>query len=239
MSVPTRDRLGAVSGFAALAVGAAAVVFERGAPPVGASDTEVAAFHGAHVQDLLTQSLLFVISAGLLLWFVGCLRSYLAAMEGGTGRHAGLVSGAGVAYVTLSVVAQAGQVTLARVAGSAAGPQLVAALGTLGLALVTVAAVPAAVMLAAFAVFAVRSDGLPSWLGWLAAVAAAAQLGLLAGIVVDTGPLAPGGWYSVVPYPLFVGWLAATAVVMIRQAGGPAAPPQHRASAGAVPSAAR
>ena len=213
MSEMTQDRWGALSGFAALAVGAAAVVLERGAPPVGASDVEEAAFHGAHVQALLMQSLLFLISAALLLWFVGCLRTHLTAAEGGSGRYAGLVFGAGVGYVALSLTAQAGQIALAQVAGAAA-PQLVAAVGSLTWALFTVAAVPAAVMLAAFAVLTARSRAMPAWLGWLAA---AAQLGLLAGIVVTTGPLAPGGWYTFAPYPLFVVWLAATAAVMIRR----------------------
>lgn len=215
-----QDRWGAASGFAALAMGAAAVVFERGAPPVGASDSEVAAFHGAHTDALLMQSLLFLISAAFLLWFIGCLRTYLATAEGGTGRHAGLVFSAGFAYAALSIVAQAGQVALAAVARDAAAePQLVAAVGSLAWALFTVAAVPAAVMLMAFALLAVRSDSLPSWLGWLAAVAGAAQFGLLAGIVVDAGPLAPGGWYTFAPYLLYVVWLAATAVVMLRRAG--------------------
>ena len=164
MSEMTQDRWGALSGFAALAVGAAAVVLERGTPPVGASDVEEAAFHGAHAQALLMQSLLFLISAALLLWFVGCLRTHLTAAEGGSGRYAGLVFGAGVGYVALSLTAQAGQIALAQVAG-----------------------------------------------------AAAPQLGLLAGVVVTTGPLAPGGWYTFAPYPLFVVWLAATAAVMLRR----------------------
>lgn len=210
------DRWGGASGFAALAVGALAVVFERGAPPVGASEVEVAAFHGAHAQALLMQSLLFLLSSAVFLWFVGCLRTHLTAVEGGSGRYAGLVFGAGVGYVALSVTAQAGQIALAQVAGSAA-PSLVAAVGALSWALFTVAAVPAAVMLAAFAALTAGSRAMPAWLGWTAAVAAAAQLGLLAGVVVTTGPLAPGGWYTFAPYPLYVVWLAGTAAVLLRR----------------------
>lgn len=217
MSETAQDRWGAASGFAALAVGGAALVFERGAPPVGASETEVAAFHGAHVQALLMQSLLFLLSSALFLWFVGCLRSHLTAVEGGTGRYAGLVFGAGVGYVALSVTAQAGQVALARVAGAAAPPQLVAAIGSLSWALFIAAAVPASVMLAAFAVLTARTRAMPAWLGLIAALAAVAQLGLLAGVVVTAGPLAPGGWYAFAPYPLYVVWLASTAAVMLRR----------------------
>ncbi|WP_225920721.1 hypothetical protein [Pseudonocardia oceani] len=211
MSTTTRDPWGAASGFAALAVGAAAMVFEEGGPPPGTSDAQVAAFFGAHAAALLAQSLLFLVGAAFLLWFLGALRARLAVVEGGPGRYAEIVFGAGTAYVALTVVAQAGQVALARVAASAAAPQLVAAVADLVGALFVVVAVPAAVTLGAFAVLALRSTGLPSWLGVLAGAAAIAQVGLLAGVVVTDGVFAPTGAYSLVPYPLYVLWLAATA----------------------------
>jgi hypothetical protein len=118
--------------------------------------------------------------------------------------------------VALSAVAEAGQVAVGRVAGPAAAPDVVAGLSALSWALFTVAAVPAAVLLATFAWLARRTGAFPAWLGGLAAVAAATQVGLLAGIVVPAGPFAPTGWYTFVPYPLFALWLAATAVVMAR-----------------------
>jgi hypothetical protein len=179
------------------------------------------------------QSLLFLVGAALLLWFLGCLRAFLAAAEGGTGRYSGMVFGAGVAHVAPSMVSQAGQVAVAQVAGAAASPQLVAAMALMAGALFIVVAVPAAVILGAFAVLAVRIDALPSWLGRLAAVAGVDQFGLLAGIVVTTGPLAPTGWYSFAPYPLYVVWLAATAVVMMRRPRSRPSPPAHRAPADA------
>jgi hypothetical protein len=228
MSDTTQDRWGAAGGFAALAVVAAAMVFENGGPPAGASDPEVTAFYVTHARALLVQSLLFLVGAALLLWFLGCLRAFLAAAEEGTGRYSGMVFGAGVAYVALSAVAQAGQVAVARVADAAAEPRLVAAMASLSGALFVVVAVPAAVMLGAFAVVAVRVGAVPSWLGRLAAVAGVAQLGLLAGIVVTTGPFAPTGWYSFAPYALYVVWLAATAVVMARRHGDQASVARRR-----------
>jgi hypothetical protein len=231
MAERTQDRWGAAAGFAALAAGAAAMFFENGGPPPGASEVEVAAFFGAHAEALLVQSLLFLVGAALVLWFLGCLHARLVAVEGGTGRYAGIVFGAGVAYVALSVVAQAGQMALAWVA-QAAAPQLVAVMAALAGALFIVVAVPGAVMLGAFAVLALRSAGLPSWLGVLAAAAAVTQLGLLAGVVVTTGPFAPTGVYSFAPYPLYALWLVAVAVLLAtRPAGG--------ATAAAAPVAAR
>jgi hypothetical protein len=180
-----QDRWGAASGLAALVVGAA-----------------VAAFYALHRGALQAQSLLFLLGAGLLLWFTGSLRSYLARAEAGTGRYAAVFFGAGVGYVGLSVVAQAGQVALARIAGGSATPDVVAAMAALSWALFTVAVVPVVVMLAAFAVLTFRHRVLPAWLGGLAWVAAATQVGLLLGIVVDTGPFAPTGWFVYAPYPL-------------------------------------
>ena len=80
------DRWGAAAGFATLALVAAAMAFEHGGPPAGAPDTEVAVFFAAHASTLLVQSLLFLVGAALLLWFLGALRAVLAAAEGGTGR---------------------------------------------------------------------------------------------------------------------------------------------------------
>jgi hypothetical protein len=194
-------------------------MFERGNPGSGASTDMVAAFFGVHRDALLAQSVLFLIGAGLLLWFVGGLRSYLIRAEGDSGRYSTLVFGAGVGYIALSVVAQASQVALAQIAGGTTSSELVAAVSVLSWALFTVAAVPVTVMLAAFAVLTLRTRAFPVWLGWLAALAAATQLGLLASIVADSGPMAPTGWYVYLPYPLYAGWLAATAVLMIRRAG--------------------
>lgn len=212
----TPNRWGAAAGAATLVLVAAALVFENGGPPAGAPDAQVAAFYADHAPALLTQSLLFLVGAVLLLWFLGSLRAFLAAAEGGSGRYSALVFGAGVAYVALSVVSQGGQVAVARVATSAAAPPVVAAMASLSGALFVVIAVPAAVMLGAFAATAVRARALPTWLGLLAGLAALAQLGLLAGVVVTAGPLAPTGWYSFAPYPLYVLWLAGTSVVMAR-----------------------
>ena len=80
------ERWGAATGFVAFALGAAAASFERGAPGANAAAKEVAAFFSDYRVELLVQSLLFVLSAGAWLWFLGSLRSYLLRAEGGTER---------------------------------------------------------------------------------------------------------------------------------------------------------
>jgi hypothetical protein len=145
MGEATQDRWAAASGLAALLVGAVATMFERGNPGSDASTDMVAAFFGVHRDALLAQSVLFLIGAGLLLWFVGGLRSYLIRAEGDSGRYSTLVFGASVGYIALSVVAQASQVALAQTAGGTTSSELVAAVSVLSWALFTVAAVPVTV----------------------------------------------------------------------------------------------
>jgi len=71
------NRWGAASGYLAFALGIAAAGFERGAPPANAPVEQALAYFVKYRTQLLTQSLLFVLSAGVLLWFIGSLRSFL------------------------------------------------------------------------------------------------------------------------------------------------------------------
>jgi len=211
------ERWGAASGFAALLVGAAAVIFERG--PVNASDpaTTIAAYFADNEAALRAQGLLFLLGGGIFLWFLGSLRSFLARAEGGTGRLATVALAAGVASTVVRVVALTFQIGLAA-AGGSVQPALVAVMD----ALFTAASVPLAVMLVAVALVSFRTRAFPTWLGWLSVAAAAAQLVPSFGIVVDSGPLSFDGWLAAyLPYPLYVAWLACATTVMVRRIGQP------------------
>jgi len=152
MNESTWERCGASSGFAMVVLGAAATVFER--TPVTAAD------FAANRTALLTQSMLFLAGAGISLWFVGCLRTYLSRAEGGSGRLAGIAFGAGIAWATLNMLAQAFQVG---VASDPAGEAPVALLKT---------------MTAVFTGTLAASLGLGFWTG-LAAMLAGTVLGSL------------------------------------------------------------
>ena len=82
------DRYGPISGFALIAIGFAAVLFER-AP-------RTAADFAANRVALLTQSMLFLIGAAVGLWFLGSLRVHLQRFEGDPGRLSSVATGAGV-----------------------------------------------------------------------------------------------------------------------------------------------
>lgn len=218
------ERWGAASGLAAFIVGVAAVVFERG--PVSPDDTKATVInhYTENHSALLTQSMLFLAAAALYLWFLAALHAYQAKAEGGAGHMANLAFGAGITWVAINMTAQAFQVGLAEADHYGAEPALIATMN----AVFTIAALPLAVMLAAVAVVTLRHHAFPVWLGWIAIVAAAAQLLLWWGTVAASGPLAPTGWLSYALYPSFLIWLIPACIVMIRRAAHRAITHHHR-----------
>lgn len=201
------ERYGAASGFAMVALGAAATVFERA--PVTAAD------FAANRTALLTQSMLFMAGAAVSLWFLGSLRTHLLRAEGGTGRLSTVAFGAGIAWAALNMLAQAFQV------GAASDPEgeaPTALLKTMS-AVFTVANLPLAVTLVAVAVISLRYHAFPVWLGWLSIASAGAQTLLWVATVVQSGPLASDGWLSFALYPFFLIWLVPATVIMMRKAG--------------------
>jgi hypothetical protein len=213
-----RVRLAALSGFAALAVAAVAVGFERAVPNPDQSPGEVVDFYVRNQHELLAQSVLFVISAGIFLWFLAGLHSYLRGVEGEPPWLSSAAYAAGIAWIVVNLCVLAPQIALARSAGDLR-PQVAVVVNDLGLALATIADVPVAAMVAAVAVMSLRGNGLPVWLGWLSLLVAATHLIAFCGIATVGGPLAPGGLVTFLVYPLFVVWLAAMAVVLLRRAG--------------------
>jgi hypothetical protein len=212
------ERWGAASGLASLAVGAAGGALERGWP--SASDpAAVAAFIADKRAEILAQSMLFVLSAALFLWFLGSLRGFLARAEGEPAPLSTVVFGTGAVWVGLSMVAQAFQVGQAMDPNAGVQPTL---LWTMA-AMFSIANLPLAVMLLAVAVVSLRNRAFPRWLGWLSVVAASAQTVLWLGAVGREGPLAPNGWLIYVLYPLFAVWLVPTAIVMLKWIGKPSA----------------
>jgi hypothetical protein len=215
------ERWGAATGYLVFALGVAAASFERGAPPANAPVDAILAYFTTYRTELRIQSLLFVLSAGLYLWFFGSLRSFLLRHEGETGRLSTVAFGAGAVWAGMQMVVQSGQASLAMGAGSDVGPALAGMISDLTYVLSVIAYVPMAVMLAAVAVVSLRTGAFPAWVGWLSAVAAAANLCMSLGIVVDGGPLVPGGPLTYVLYVLLPVWLLAVTTVMFVRLGKP------------------
>jgi hypothetical protein len=223
------ERWGAATGYLVLALGIAGAAFERGAPPANAPIEESLAFFTAYRYELRAQSLLFVLSAGAYLWFFGSLRSFLLSAEGETGRLASVAFGAGTTWAGLQLVLQSAQAALAMGASGAIDPALAEFVGNMTYALSVIAYVPIGILLAAVAVVSLRFDAFPAWLGWLSALVAAANLAMSLGLVVDTGPLVPGGALTYAVYALMLLWLVAVTTLMVIRLGRPVAGRAHPA----------
>jgi len=173
---PRQDRLAAFSAFAALALGAAGMVFERAGPSVLAAEPEeFADWARAHHRALLAQS--GFLSAGtvpMLVFFTG-LRAALRLRDGradhGPVDLSLVVLGAGAAWVVLQVLAQAAQVSMATAAVRGATAGVVTARGDLMVAILSVGNTAMATALAATAAVAFRDRALPRWLTWFSAAA--------------------------------------------------------------------
>jgi hypothetical protein len=221
------ERLAAYSAFAALALGAVGMLFERADPSVlSAGPAEFASWARAHNDALLAQSVFFSLSAAPLLMFFAGLRAVLRQ----PGRQRGanrvdlslVVLGAGALWVTLQLVAQAVQVAMASAAGHGAADEFVASLGDLMHVPLTWANLALGTALGCTAVVALRDRALPRWLGWLSAATAGVQLVSVAGARVQKGPLSDRGALAYLPYPVFVAWLVSAAVSLLRRAPGTA-----------------
>jgi hypothetical protein len=225
----------AASGYAALAFGAAAVALERPWPSTS-EPAGLPAFLADHRGAIVAQSMLFLISAAVMLWFLAVLRGFLLRAEGGTGRLSALAFGAGLVAYGLEIVGQAPQITLVLPSEAAMRPDIAAALTDLGFVMLTVANLPQVLMFAAVAALSLRNGAFPAWLGWLSGVAAVAALVLSFTVVNPSGPLAPQGWAIYLLYLVSAVWLAAVTTVMVTRAGarrsaGGVAVPEARRSA--------
>lgn len=216
------QRWGGVCGLVALGLGVAGGALERGWPASGDA-IAVARYVVQNRPAILAQSVAFLLSYAAYLGFLGGLRAFLARAEGDDGAAGSAVAfGAGLVWVTLGMLAQAFQVGVATTADGLADPSLLRTMA----ATFAISNLPGAAMLAATAAVLRRHHARPAWLAWLSGLAAASQLLLFAGIAVNTGPLAPGGWLGYALYPFFLVWLVPTIVVMIRRA-----PARSRAAA--------
>src|SRR6185436_13569355 len=121
-----------------------------GAPPM-ADDSirKITNFFVDNRDEILAGNALVALGAALLLWWLGSLRSYLRAGEGGEGRLSAAAFGGGVLGVALTL-----------------------ALFDIGGDLFAIAGVGFAVLLGAASCSAARSGALPPWAYWFGSVAA-------------------------------------------------------------------
>jgi hypothetical protein len=203
-------RLTAYSAFAALALGAVGMAFERAGPAVMSADPdELAAWAGRHHRALTAQSGVYLVSTAPLLLFFAGLRSWLRPQAPAGRVDLSLaVLGGGSLWVLGNAAAQTVQVSMAREAAAGADPAIVAALGQRMRARLVRSNAALSGAMAATAAATFRDGALPRWVGWLSAAGAGAHAAPVVSRRLEN-----------LPYPFFVAWLVAVAVVLVRRPG--------------------
>jgi hypothetical protein len=150
------------------------------------------------------------------LFFLGNLWSALRRAEGGSGWLSATAFGAGLMSVTIKVASAAPVLAARYRAGDGLDPQVARTLQDINDASFYLSFFPLAVLLAAFAIVAIRSGALPKWLGWIAAA-----LGLVFIVGGMSGSVDLHSEWAGLPMILFTFWVIAASVVLIRRAGAP------------------
>jgi hypothetical protein len=218
------ERVGAASGLvAAILFGVAFIVF-LGQDPTGdpripdlANAGDFGVYLDAHEDSLKVQALLSSIGIVLFLWFLGSLWAHLRAAEGGPARVSAIASAGGIAgaiAVLMGLVFYASTLVNSEEVG-AGGAYVVASMSIgLGAAAFTV------FFLAAGKVI-LKTGALPSVIGLLAFVAAAASALGFVSIFAEDGVFnaATGAFGYWARFGSFVVWLTLASLALIGAVG--------------------
>ena len=164
------------------------------------------------------------------LFFLGRLWSALRRAEGGSEWLSATAFGAGLMAITIKLASAAPVLAARHRAGDGLDPQLARTLQDMNDASFVLTFFPLAVLLAAFAIVAMRSGALPRWLGWIAAVI---SVSFIAGGMAGSANL-ESEWAGL-PMILFTFWVIAASVVLIRRAGEPRPVEKGTPARGAAP----
>jgi hypothetical protein len=150
------------------------------------------------------------------LFFLGYLWGVLRRAEKGSGWLSTTAFGAGLMAVTIKLASAAPVLAARHRAGDGLDPQLARTLQDMNDASFALTFFPLAVLLAAFAIVVIRTGALSRWLGWAAAVI---SVSLIAGGMAGSADL-ESEWAGL-PMLLFMLWVLAASIILMRRAGEP------------------
>jgi len=212
------ERLAAGTGVAAAALLAVQGIIAGLPPPFDEPAEGVLDYYREDVSAVRAQLFLLGLAGMLLLWFLGSLRSHLRQAEGGTGRLSAVAFGAGIAATG---PISAGVLAAAALTQGVEDPVAANILHDLRLLSYTMSWFALGPLAAATAIVALRTGVFPGWHVWFGYSVFAAGLLAGLGIFVDNGTAAPGGLIAYVVFALFLAWLAATSILMVRRLAAP------------------
>ena len=224
---PLIQRLTAASGITFVVLVILSIVFGgEETPDWAAPATEYAQFNGAHADSAQLGSLFLLLAALELLVFAGYLRGELGRYEQaarGFARAASTAFGGGiVAAVGLALTALMTAVAVSQVADTP--PEIVRSLHQISYATFGLASLGLVVLLSAGSLLALRTPALPSWIGWVGLIGAAAYF---LSLFIVLSPADEDFVFNFAWIPGFLAlliWVAGSSIVLVRRAGRTDAP---------------
>jgi hypothetical protein len=208
----------AVVGFVYVAIQVAGLILflVAGNPPDFANAKLYAGWISTNSGLFMGDAFLTVVASSVLIVLFTGVRSIIRGAGEDWEWAGALFFGAGLVTVAITVIGAAFEATAAFISGSGTEPTIVRATWAGAWMALTFLYLPAAVVFATTSYAALRAKILPSWLGWLSAVAAV--LDVLASLTVfgGTGNNGPVGLLPlIVGFTPVVVWVVAVSVVLL------------------------
>ena len=214
-------RVDAATGIVAMVLFVVGFALPGTPPKADDSVQQITSFFVDNRGDILAGNTLVALGAVFFLWWLGSLRSYLRAGEGGEGRLSIAAFGGGIVGVTLTVAGAAIYSGTVFKVAELGNPIVNRVLFDIGGDLLAIAGVGFTVLLGAASCSAARSGALPPWAYWLGSVVTVTQLVSVAAIFASSGFFAAGGAFAFIAFLSAFVWVVAVSVLMIQRAGVP------------------
>jgi hypothetical protein len=213
------ERYGAATGIVFVILVIVAFLVQPNPPSSDAAPAEILEYVTDHDNALHVIQLIVGAAMFFFIWFIGTLRSCLAAAEGGRGRLASTAFGGGLIASAALIVSFALTATAA-LHPATNGPDVTRALVDAGTMVLAVSAPAAVVFFVANGLSLIRSGYLPSWLGWLAFVTALFNAFGLGNVFTDHGAFASDGVLGfLIGFLLFLLWILLASIALYRRLG--------------------
>jgi len=210
------ERVAGAAGIASVVLSALGTFIVGTPPAADATMEKIRAYYGHHRTELLVQMLLLALGAVALVAFVGGLRSYLRR-QGDSGHLSGTAFGGGITVAIMVLVGLFLEIGLVYRVGATADDALLRVLFD---ALTTGAVFfgfPIAIFVGAASLAGRQSGAMSKRVVWIGVLAVAGNLAAASQLFVNSGPWAPGGSATFIPFALLVVWEVAVAGTMISQ----------------------
>lgn len=178
-------------------------------PQADEPPTEIARYFSTFHDDVMGGVVLRIVAGIFFLWFVGTLRSVLADAEGGTARVANLAFGAGILMLAAGMGAMASLAAIAYNADRGVDADFASSMMAMTHIFFVGGAMGMAWLLFATALVVVRTRVFSRWV---------ASTGTVIGVIaLVLGIVAPAGTSGFSAYPLFILWIVAVSILMMRE----------------------